>query len=214
MMATAIPPYLKYKSKNFKDFFYWSVNYLAKHDKKVIISNTRYVKINGDVACSGWCDGYEMVVAAKNPLFERVYVHEFSHMNQAVEKCPHWDESDNTLWEHLAQKKVQIRSWDAILNTITLERDCERRSINHAKQWDLFDVERYAQNANVYLYYYHYIFLKQAWANHKNIYHPVLMREMPTKLLPLSNFKSINMDMMKLFEECLDRKGRYYRKEV
>jgi hypothetical protein len=211
---SSIPPYLKYKSQNFKDFFYWTTKYLEKHDKKVVIVNSRSVKIDGNVSCAGWCDGEEMVVAAKNPLFERVYVHEFSHMNQAVEECPYWDSEDNTLWEDLARKKVQIRSWDAILRTIALERDCERRSINHAKQWDLFSVEKYAQNANAYLYYYHYVFLKQSWANHKDIYHPILMREMPTKLLPLSTFKSINMDMMKLYEECLDKKGRYYRKNV
>jgi hypothetical protein len=212
-MKPKVPPYLKYKKQNFKEFFYWSIEYLEKYEKRVTIVNSKSVRIDGG-SCSGWCDGEEMVVAAKSPRFEEVYVHEFSHMNQDVEKSKYWDPEDNTLWEHLMHKKIQISSWDAVLRAIALERDCERRTINHSKNWGLFNNENYAQSANLYLYFYHYVFVKRTWKNSISIYNPILLREMPTKLLPISHFTSINMDMMKLFDECLDKKGKYYKKNV
>lgn len=203
-------PILKGCSRNFKKFFEWSVDYLGKHDKKLIVSNTKYIKSDG-IKCSGWCDGEEIVIARKMPKFEETYVHEFSHMNQAVENSRYWFE-DNKFWEQLEKQTLQIRSWDEVLKVIALERDCERRAMKHSRDWDLFDDESYAQAANTYLYFYHFVFLKQKWVTSTTIYHPFIVNAMPKKLLPLSEFKSINMELMNLYNECLDRKGKYYKK--
>jgi hypothetical protein len=204
--------FLKGCSKNFKDFFDWSIHYLEKHNKKVVIVNAKCVREDGN-KYGGWCDGDEIVVARKMPKFEETYVHEFSHMNQAVENSPLWDVGDK-FWRQLQRKTLQISSWEEVIKIISLERDCERRSILHSKQWDLFDNESYAQNANLYLYYYQFVFLKRQWMPSPTIYHPFLVNEMPKKLMPLSSFKSINMPLMMLFNECLDKKGKHYGKLV
>jgi hypothetical protein len=204
--------FLKGCSRNFKNFFSWSEEYLKKHEKKAIIVNKGAIQLDG-CRCGGWCDENEIVVARKNPLFEKVYVHEFSHMNQLIENSKYWVD-DLGFWDKLSKQKLQISSWEGALTIIALERDCERRSLAHSKKWELFDNEAYAQRANLYLYYYQYVFLKQKWVNSTSIYHPKLVNSMPKKLLPLSQFKTIDMQRMNLFEDCLDKKGKYFHKLV
>lgn len=199
--------FLESCSPNFQKFFTWSSEYLKKHNKKAIIVNNKAVKW-GEVRCGGWCDEDEIVVAFKNPLFEQTYVHEFSHMQQNVENSPYWKDT-SLFWRHLEKDKVAINSWDSVLSVISLERDCERRALIHSKKWNLFDNEEYAKAANIYLYYYQYLFLKRKWINSANIYHPILINAMPEDLLPLSSFKTIDMSLMSLFEDCLDKNGRF-----
>lgn len=194
---------------NFKKFFAWSAKYLEKHDKKVIIVNSRGITQDG-VKCSGWCDGDEIVAARKNPLFEEVYVHEFSHMQQAVEESPYWKDT-SLFWRHLEKGKVAINSWDSVLDIIALERDCEKRAVAHSKKWQLFDNEQYSKSANLYLHYYQYVFLKRKWLNSTRIYNPLLLRAMPDKIRPLADFKHIDMNLMSLFDDCLDRKGKFHK---
>lgn len=197
-------------SPNFQEFFEWTTDYLFEHQKKVTIVNKRNISFDGG-KCSGWCDGSEIVAARKNPLFEQVYCHEFSHMTQAIENSSLWkDEYD--FWEIIEKQTACPRNWHKVMEVIALERDCEKRSMEFSKQWGLFDNEKYAQQANLYLFYYQYVFLRQKWIDSTSIYHPLLIEEMPKKLQPLSKFNSINMDLMALFDECLDKKGQFYKK--
>ncbi len=205
-------PCIKPLSKNFVPFFEWSQDFLKKHNKKLIIKNSRNISFDNG-KCSGWCDGKEMAVARHNPLFEQVYVHEFSHMNQAIEESPLWKD-DYLFWTHLQNNKVGIKSWDSITDLIALERDCEKRALKISDKWRLFDNEKYSQQANLYLYYYQYVFLKRKWVPSNTIYNKKLVAMMPTKILPVSKFKTVNMDIMMLFEQCLDKKGKYFAKKV
>jgi len=202
--------YLDGCSKNFKKFFDWSIDYLAKHEKKVVIVNSKSVFQDG-IRCSGWCDGNEIVVARKNKLFQEVYVHEFCHMQQNIEDSPYWKDT-SLFWRHLEKDKIAINSWDSVLDIIHLERDCEKRAIRHSKKWELFNNQIYAKTANLYLYYYQYVFLKRKWLNSTSIYHPFLIQEMPDKIVPLSEFKTINMPLMQLFEDCLGKNGKFNKK--
>lgn len=204
--------FLKSCSPNFRKFFKWASNYLEKHEKKAVIVNSGIIKQDG-VRCGGWCDEDEIVAAFKNPLFEQVFVHEFSHMQQNVENSPLWKDT-SLFWRHLAKDKIAINSWESVLDIIALERDCERRALAHSRRWKLFNNEKYAKNANLYLCFYQYTFLKRKWTNSTSIYHPVLIKSMPDKLLPLSYFKTIDMERMKLFEDCLDKRGSLYKNRV
>lgn len=204
--------YLDGCSRNFKKFFDWSIDYLGKHDKKVVIVNSKSVVQDG-IKCSGWCDDDEIVVARKNPLFQEVFVHEFSHMQQNIEQSPYWKDT-SLFWRHLSKDKVAINSWDSVLDIISLERDCEKRVIKHSKKWKLFDNNLYAKRANLYLYYYQYVFLKRRWTNSTSIYHPYLVDVMPEKILPMSQFKTIDMPLMQLFEDCIDKKGKFYKVRI
>lgn len=201
---------LKGCSKNFCDFFNWSTDILSENEKKVTIVNQRNVTFDGS-SCSGWCDGSEIVIARKNPLFEQVYCHEFSHMIQAIDNCPLWKD-EYGVWDIIDKKIAHPRNWVNFFDVIALERDCEKRSMQFSKQWSLFDNEKYAQQANLYLFYYQYVFLSQTWIDSTSIYHPLLLETMPKKLQPLSKFKTIDMELMKLFNDCLDKKGKFYKK--
>lgn len=198
-------------SKNFRRFFDWSLDYLCEHHKKVQIVNRRHVIMNDSQKCSGWCDGSEIVVARKNPLFEQVYVHEFSHMTQAIEESPLWEEEFD-FWNLLYGKGLLVQDYERVFDVIALERDCEKRSVSFSKKWKLFDEEQYARQANVYLHYYQYLFLTNKWINSTSIYHPLLLQYMPEKIQPLHKFKNIDMDLMRLFYDCLDKKGEFYQK--
>lgn len=201
--------FIKKCSPNFQKFFHWSLKTLEKHDKTVTICNTKTVNCDG-TKVGGWCNDREIVIAFKNQLFEQTYVHEFSHMQQCVENSPYWKDT-SLFWRHLEKDKIAINSWDAVSDVISLERDCERRSILHSKKWGLFDNEEYAKNANLYLHFYQFVFLKRKWPNFSSIYHPLITQKMPDKLLPTSHFRHIDMNLMGLFEDCLDKKGKFYK---
>lgn len=202
--------FLKDCDENFCKFFDWTVDYLCRHKKKIVIANSRNVDF-GDSKCSGWCDGETITVAKKNPLFEQVYCHEFSHMTQCIEKHAVWKD-EYEFWKYLDKQNLCPKNWAAVMEVIALEHDCEKRSLVFGKKWNLFDSEKYAQQANLYLFYYQYVYLKQKWIDSTSIYHPILLEKMPKKIAPLSSFNSINMPLMALFDECLEKKGKFYKK--
>jgi len=203
-------PFLKKYDSNFQKFFEWTLDYLCHHKKTITVVNARNVDF-GDSKCSGWCDGENITIASKNPLFAQVYCHEFAHMTQYVEQSDLWkDEYD--FWKHLEENKLSPKNWSDVMQVIALERDCEKRALAFSKKWNLFDSEKYAQQANLYLHYYQYIFLVQKWIDTTSIYHPILLEKMPKTIKPLSYFNSIDMELMALFDECLNKKGKFYKK--
>jgi hypothetical protein len=40
----------------------------------------------------------------------------------------------------------------------------------------------------------------------------MLLEKMPKTIKPLSYFNSIDMELMALFDECLNKKGKFYKK--
>jgi hypothetical protein len=200
------------KSINFIRFLEYAKEYLEVHNKKLELFNSRNINFDGG-KCAGWCDGKTIAIATKNSIVEEVFAHEFSHMNQAVESSPLWKENYK-FWNLLDKQNFSPKNWQFVMEIIALERDCEIRTIKHSKKWNLFDNAIYAQRANLYLYFYQYVFLKQKWVSSTGIYNQVLIDEMPEKILPLSNFSVIDMDLMKLFDECLMPSGKFYTKEM
>lgn len=196
------PKLLETCSPNFQSFFKWSQDYLKQHGKLCKISNAKSVK-SGDGKCGGWCNEDEIRVAFKNPLFEQTYVHEFCHMQQNVERSPLWDAYDSRFWYDMRDGKITLNSWDSLFSLISLEHDCESRVIEQSKKWNLFDNSEYARKANLYLHYYHYIFLRGKWITSTTIYQPAIVRSMPDKLRELSEFKKIDINLMKDFDDHL-----------
>lgn len=199
------------RSEQFAAFFDWSLNYLCEHEKTIKIANSRHILMSYSQKCSGYCDGSEIVIALKNPLFEQVYVHEFAHMMQAIEESILWKDEDD-FWDVLNLKGLTIPDYSKVMEVIALERDCEQRSIALSKKWKLFDNEKYAKQANLYLHYYQYLFLTNKWINSTSIYHPTLLDYMPSKIEALGSFYKIDMDLMNLYHDCLHKNGRFYKK--
>ena len=204
---TPLAPAIKTNLKNFEKFFDWTKEYLKKHDKKLTLSNTKKVRLYDSMYCRGWCDGDQISVAVKNKDFHSVYAHEFSHMQQAIEKIDLWENCDDKFWKELEKKngKMDLNCWNSILDTIKIERDCERRTLLTSKKWGLFDNATYAKQANLYLYFYQYVFLKGKWVPTSKIQHPKIVQAMPDKLLPISTFESIDMEIMALFDKYLSK---------
>lgn len=193
-------------SPNFLKFYDWSQKYLKEHNKTCRISNSKSIRHKSG-KCAGWCDGNHIEVAFKNLLFEETYVHEFSHMQQAVENCQAWQDYDSSFWDDLEKKKITLDTWKSILSIISLEHDCESRSIQHSKKWKLFDNKQYARKANVYLYYYQYLFVRGKWITSTGIYKPYLIDLMKDKLVNLEELDRIDMSMMRIYDHLLFKKG-------
>lgn len=195
---------LKKCSKNFVPFFEWAEDYCRKHNKKITIADSAKIKFAGG-ACGGWCDGNEIAIAGRGLLFEETFVHEFAHLTQAVEESKLWKE-EFSFWEELEKGKVSAASYLSLLEIIALERDCEKRSIALSKKWNLFDNKIYAQRANVYLYFYQYVFTNRFWGSSGGIYcSPDLIKSMPEKLVPMKEFLKIDMERMLVFDLSLGK---------
>jgi hypothetical protein len=161
--------------------------------------------------CAGYCADGDIVLAGKHKLAPATFVHEFGHTCQFVEQSPLWDTREDSYEEYLLPKydlaylvKDSISSFQSFLSSIILERDCEQRAIKFIKQFDLpIDIEDYTRKANLYLFFYQYIFLKKKWTTSTTIYKPRLLREMPDKIVPVSRLKTIDMDLMDLYDKAL-----------
>lgn len=198
---------LKNSSPAFLVFFNWATDYLLKHKKGLEIKNTRKIRLTNGW-CGGWCDGDRIVIAGKNPLFEETFVHEFCHMMQAIEKDPVWTTS-SLFWTYLDKNSININSWDSVFEIIELERNCELRAVELSKKWKLFDNKLYSQRANVYLFFYHFVFLQKKWVNSTGIYSSVeIMSKVPKKIVDLEQLQKIDMNLMKIYDEYLGKKGK------
>lgn len=187
-------------SPNFVRFFKYAKKYCSKHNKKIIVCNQKRLYLNG-VKCAGWCDGNEMAIAFKNPLFEEVFVHEFCHMQQAIEKSPLWKE-EFIFWDKLEKKKINLKNWNDVLEVMLLERDCEARAIKFSKRYGLFNNTAYAKKANIYLLFYQYVFLKHRWKDSTSIYSNMeLYKKVPSKLFSAKQLSHIDMNLMLLFDQ-------------
>lgn len=192
---------LKNCTYNFQKFYKYTKRYCKKHGKNIILVDSGSLK-REDGDCAGFCDGYEMVIAAKNPIFEQNYCHEFAHMQQAVEGCPLWD--DSAVWKPLKKRLTLIKNWQQLYTIIQLERDCEQRALKLSKKYDLFNNVDYAKRANLYLYYHHYIFIKQKYLNADQLFNSeMLYKKMPSTLLKPKDLHNIDMKMMVLFEDIM-----------
>lgn len=191
----------KINLKNFHKFEEYAREYCQKHGKTITLVPRKTVAQEEfkDFKCSGFCDGDEMVLATKNPNFYTIFVHEFAHLTQAVERIPMWYESGD-IWSALQKGKVSLRQWEDFVKVIAVERDCESRALKLIKKFNITDPEIYAQNANIYLYYYQYVFLTNLWSRRKSLYECTKLRELvPKRLLPADHFSNINMEVMTCF---------------
>lgn len=195
---------LKKCSPNFVLFFEWAEEYMRKHNKKIIVVDAKKIQFDGGW-CGGWCDGDEIAIAGRSALFEETFVHEFAHMMQAIEKSPIW-KKEFKFWDDLEKDNVTSLSWPRVLEIIELERDCEKRAIALSKKWDLFDNKIYAQRANVYLYFYQYIFMRGKWMDSTSLYaSSYLSDSMPEQIVSMKKLSQIDIDLMQIYEKQIGK---------
>ena len=113
--------------------------------------------------CSGYFDGDEkvLVVACGKPVekWMEILVHEFSHMEQwkSDDRWSTWDNAALKLWSWMDNSAIMNKKQlsNVLDDMIELELDCEKKSVELIRKWDLpLNIPQYIQKANIYLYSY------------------------------------------------------------
>ena len=144
-------------------------NTADEHGVKIIFENTLTVPYAvGGFPCSGYFVDYgnpTLAVAMGKPVDQWVMVlaHESSHMDQWIEKSSAWTnnfvngkESVDYIDEWCNGKDISEEELnDLIKRSIGEEWDCERRTIEKAKEYNLpINIKEEAQKANSYILFY------------------------------------------------------------
>lgn len=163
---------------------------------------------------------HQLLVACDHP-FESwflVYAHESSHMDQFIEEDPLWQEGyiedvdTNSLWNLWLKNHIELddrQLYKVIHGVRDLELDCEKRTIEKIKKFDLpLSEEEYAQKANAYLYTYTVAAHLRKWP--KRFHCPYDIDEVWTNL-PTDldrDYDILPQDILDLFlEYCYDPIG-------
>lgn len=132
----------------------------------------------GDFPVSGYFIDYgnpTLAVATGKPLKEWIMVlsHEGSHMEQWIEKSPYWTnsfingkEAVDYIDEWCGGKEMSERELDDICKrSREVEWDCEKRSIEKAKKYNLpINIKEEIQKANSYILFYTLVKETRKWS--------------------------------------------------
>ncbi len=161
-------------NKNDREFIGYVVAECSKKNVKVSFENEKFVWSDG-TRCSGYFDEYgrELVVAIKKSQrdFLPIIVHEFSHFQQWVENDPVFinmsknEELDGDMWEWMKGVNIPMsRVRKSIRAYQNLELDCEKRSVEHIKNFNLsINIQEYIKMANVYILFYSLLLKTKSW---------------------------------------------------
>lgn len=131
----------------------------------------------GDFPCAGYFVSYgrpTLAVATGKPLKDwiMVLVHESSHMDQWLEGSKAWTnnfvdgkESVDYIDEWLSGKEMTEEEIDDLISrSIDVERDCEMRTIEKVKEYNLpVNVDEEIQKANSYILFYRMLKITRKW---------------------------------------------------
>jgi hypothetical protein len=154
---------------------------------------TKKLKI-GTIECTGEAVKGRLTIATGGDTnnWLQVFLHETCHLDQQLER-PTWFEACDKMVTNLdnwlgRSPEVKDINWEDIKKIIELEHDCESRSIEKIKNFNLpIDLEEYAQKANSYLESYSNTFKNRQWdsAPYTN---PERWGICAKELLPLEHF--------------------------
>lgn len=185
-----------------------ALNFANKHNKKIEFRKVKYLLLNKNEECTGYTDDDGLVVSYQLDedgiwkAFE-TFIHEFCHLEQSVEDTKEWKK-----WQWFDfSTTINLKSYDQVMTVIALERDCEKRAIRYINKYQMFDPTEYIKEANAYMYFQQFCFLKGKWFSLKqnqDLYDG-LVEAMPDKLIPLKQFWKIDMQIMQKFERIFDK---------
>ena len=159
---------------------------------KLIIDPADSVMYNNDgFPCSGYFLGFYNTSKEKQRILSfatgkpmivwaGVALHESSHMDQFIEKCPAWlntldgdEENDKVGYFFNWLAGADMDNVDELARlTLEVELDCEKRTVDKLHRYgltDFIDPETYTQQANAYIYLYLYMLESRKWPE-KSIY--------------------------------------------
>ena len=149
---------------------------LEAHSIKIIVSENSQVNTRDDnkgLNCSGFFEDRpvaRLAIATGKPLEEwlPIFAHEFCHFRQYKEQSKYWTDIFTEMNGELVEATAIIDRWldgeieleqDRLNHLIRIaqqvERDCERRTVDLIKQFDLpIDIKDYSKKANAYTEFY------------------------------------------------------------
>lgn len=163
---------------------------------------------------SGKCGGFfsdspkELAIAVNKPLkwVIATLVHEDSHFDQWLNHQSIWHNQKvsrnfSNFFDWLLKIKNIKNPTESAKHVISLESDCERRSIKKIKKrWShIISPETYAQSANAYMFSYLYMAQSRQWISGRvKIKNKCFYRNFPQKIL--SKFDDLPEEHLKLFK--------------
>lgn len=199
------------KTKVEKQFLKMIKKKCREHKVKLILSNTKKITLGENIHVSGYFSDehkkYELACALKNPEYLGILVHEFSHMEQWVEKIPLWSKADygTDVDDWLEGKNIKYinRKIDRIKY---LELDCEKRAVKNIKKYKLpINIKKYIQKANSYILFYNYIKESRRWSKPGRAPYSEINKALwslcPDKFMPASYYKKIPKKIYNKFVE-------------
>jgi hypothetical protein len=182
-----------------------TVDTCLKNNIGFYLINDTHVQIDNNIKCSGYFDEDDLKVAIKKPEEDwlPILVHESCHLDQFLEKSILWSGGEcgiNTIDSWLQGKKInKIKLQKSFEDTIKLELDCEKRSLQKIKKFKLrINTLNYIQRVNAYLFSYWATYRDRKWYpfpyNNPRIY-----KRMPVKILSLNFYLDKNSDFLKYY---------------
>lgn len=158
-----------------QNFIKETLEKLERNNVALHIVDTLQVDLGDGIKSSGFFEDVPLRFAvATGKKFEdwfMVFVHEYGHFTQYMEdkeKFSTINKNIGTLFswvdgkKELSLEEIKLYSQEALW----LEYDCEKRAlkiIQECKLTDVIDPALYAQKANSYFNFYHYVAEKRAW---------------------------------------------------
>ena len=170
------------------EFLKWVKDQCKKHGIKTRLKNVSYLKLSGNIKCSGYfCETDRVLAVAMNkPDWLEILVHEYCHLTQWVDGIDLWKKGGvgiTKVDEWLAGKKVaKIKKY--LGYNRDLELDNEKRSVALIKEWGLnVDLDMYIKKANAYVQFYNYLYYSRRWSKPGNSPYgnPKIVEAMPNK---------------------------------
>lgn len=153
-----------------KQFIKFVKSECKKYGVKCELRNTSYLKLSGNIKCSGYFDEEEpsLVCSMNRPDWIEILAHEFAHLTQWVDQIPLWKKSMVSMVkvdDWLGGAKIHnIKKHLAVVRD--LELDNEKRAVKIIKKFGLdIDIDRYIQKANAYVHFYNRMGDTRRWAN-------------------------------------------------
>lgn len=142
--------------------------FCQEHKVKLELPKSKAVKIN-EISCRGYFLDDPLVLCVSKHQddleFLEILVHEFSHLNQFLDKSKYWtdlkvgDKKLTALYDEwlFQDRKLDDSEVEEYKNKIILmELDCEKRAVEFIKKFELnLNVSNYIKKANAYLLFYH-----------------------------------------------------------
>lgn len=179
--------------KDYRPFVDYTIHLAKQHNVNVILSKERHLKLSKHMSCNGYFQDEEPEFAvACGQSFDswfNIFIHESSHMDQWIEQCPEWVTSDIddmlTDWLEHDREFPESQLINANQVTIQAEVDCDRRVLKKIEKWKLpINIQKYAQVANAYSWFYHYMLEVRKWytVGKEPFNNPEIVKRMPTNL--------------------------------